>query len=54
LPHSKEWGKEITNRFPKGKRAIGCKWAFIKRRKRNGIKKEGEKIKGWLIAKGYS
>lgn len=30
------------------------KWGFIKRRKRNGIRKEGEKIKDWLIAKGYS
>ena len=38
--------------FPKGKKAIGCKWIF--RMKEALSKKEGEKFKAWLVAKGYS
>ena len=38
--------------LPKGKRAMGCKWVYKK--KEVISKKEGEKFKACLVAKGYS
>ena len=35
-----------------GKRAIGCKWVYKK--KKTILKKEGEKFKAHLVEKGYS
>ena len=38
--------------LPKGKRAIGCKWVYKK--KKTVSEKDGEKFKAHLVAKGYS
>ena len=38
--------------LPKGKRAMGCKWAYKK--KEAVSKKKGAKFKARLVAKGYS
>lgn len=38
-------------KLPKGKSAIGCKWAFIIKYKTNG---EVERYKARLVAKGYN
>ena len=49
LQKNKTW--ELV-KLPKGKKAIGCKWIF--RKKEAFSKKEGEKFKAQLVAKGYS
>ena len=49
LQKNKTW--ELV-KLPKGKKAIGCKWIF--RKKEAFFKKEGEKFKAQLVAKGYS
>ena len=49
LQKNKTW--ELV-KLPKGKKAIGCKWIFHKKEALS--KKEGEKFKAQLVAKGYS
>ena len=49
LQKNKTW--ELV-KFPKGKKAIGCKWIFQKKEALS--EKEGEKFKARLVAKGYS
>ena len=49
LQKNKTW--ELV-KFPKGKKAIGCKWIFQKKEALS--EKVGEKFKARLVAKGYS
>ena len=40
--------------LPKGKRAIGCKWVYKKKKKEAILENEGEKFKAHIVEKAYS